>query len=273
MAVSAVIPQKRPKGGHLNLAARQRNRKVGHDRVPVENGFGRGQSLFGVLHRKYTWCRERLNEIIDICLSLTNYHIRLHPLRAEDREYYHRVLSTMRAKADKMKTSGAERQRRYRHRRDQINRALTADATEEVEDVYGGRGGDLSRGTLNAIDEVVATSVARVNEDGGGNTSDISATDVDGDTVDESVNALLADELAGDGGEDTELELTDGGDGGNDGNDGDDSDGGLQVSALSDSDSDDSLMESITKRHPQMKMKRKRLSKVSHCRVISRSRS
>ena len=77
---------------------------MGHDRVLVENGFGRGQSLFGVLHHKYTWCRERLDEIIDISFSLTNYHIRLRPLRAEDREYYHRVLSTLRAKAEKVKS-------------------------------------------------------------------------------------------------------------------------------------------------------------------------
>ena len=141
---------------------------MGHDRVPVENGFGRGQSLFGVLHHKYTWCRERLDEIIDICFSLTNYHIRLHPLRAEDREYYHRVLSTLRAKAEKVRTSGAERQRRYRHRRIQMNRALTADATEEAGEVFGGRGGDISAGAVNAIDEVVATSVAGMNGGGGG---------------------------------------------------------------------------------------------------------
>ena len=117
---------------------------MGHDRVPVENGFGRGQSLFGVLHHKYTWCRERLDEIIDICFALTNYHIRLHPLRAEDREYYHRVLSTLRSKAEKVRTLRAERQRRYRHRRMQMNPALTADATEDVEDVFGGRAGDIS---------------------------------------------------------------------------------------------------------------------------------
>ena len=53
-AFSAIIPQKKPKGGRLNSAGRQRNKRVGHDRVPVENGFGRAQSLFGVLHHKYT---------------------------------------------------------------------------------------------------------------------------------------------------------------------------------------------------------------------------
>ena len=95
---------------------------------------------------------------------------------------------------------------------------------------------------------------------GGGDTSDVSVSDGDDDmSVDKSVNALLADELAGDGGDETELEVTDGGDG-----DGDDTDGDLQVRADL-SDSDDSVMDAITKRNPQMQLKRKRLSKVSHC--------
>ena len=61
-------------------------------------------------------------------------------------------------------------------------------------------------------------------------------------------------------------EHTDGGDNG-----GDDSDGDLEVSPLS--NSDDSVLDAITKRYPQMKMKRNRFSKVSHYKGISQSRS
>ena len=66
----------------------------------IENFFGRMQKLFGVMHRKYGWCREGLNDIVDVCFALTNFHIRLQPLREEDREYYYKVLSTMRAKKE-----------------------------------------------------------------------------------------------------------------------------------------------------------------------------
>ena len=66
----------------------------------IENFFGRMQKLFGVMHRKYGWCMEGLNDIIDVCFALTNFHIRLQLLREEDREYYYKVLSTMRAKKE-----------------------------------------------------------------------------------------------------------------------------------------------------------------------------
>ena len=58
---------------------------MGHDRVPVENGFGRGQSLFGVLHHKYTWCRERLDEIIDVlfCSNQLSYSFASSPRRRQ----------------------------------------------------------------------------------------------------------------------------------------------------------------------------------------------
>ena len=95
-------------------------------------------------------------------------------------------------------------------------------------------------------------------EGGVDDTSDVTNTDGDDDIfVDKSVNDLLADELAGNGGDETELELTDGGDdGGHNKDGGDDSDGDLEVSAAL-SDSSDSVLESITKRHPQMKMKQR----------------
>ena len=73
----------------------------------------------------------------------------------------------------------------------------------DVEEVFGGRGGDISDRVINAIAKVVATSVTRINDcgGGGGDTSDVSATDGDDDiSVDKSVNALLADELTGNGG-------------------------------------------------------------------------
>ena len=76
------------------------NNRISSNRVIIENIFDRMQKLFGVMHRKYGWYWERLNDIVDACFALTNFHIRLQPLREEDREYYFKVLSTLRAKKE-----------------------------------------------------------------------------------------------------------------------------------------------------------------------------
>jgi len=76
-----VIPIKKPKGGQLNENEKEHNRKLGHDRVIVENFFGRMKSLFGITFNEYRGDIELLKEIIPIVICLTNYHIKEHPLR------------------------------------------------------------------------------------------------------------------------------------------------------------------------------------------------
>ena len=79
---------------------RDRNNKVSSDRVIIKNVFGRMQQLFGVMHRKYGWSRDKLDDIAEICLSLTKSHIYLHPLREEDRAYYLSILSALKVMSD-----------------------------------------------------------------------------------------------------------------------------------------------------------------------------
>ena len=76
------------------------------------------------MHKKYGWTREILDDIADVCFSLTKFHLRLHPLREEDRSYYYKVLAAIRVRAEKKKKEGCERQRCYRHCRDQMEMAL-----------------------------------------------------------------------------------------------------------------------------------------------------
>jgi len=79
---------------------RDRNNKVSSDRVIIKNVFGCMQQLFGVMHRKYGWSRDKLDHIMDICLSLTKFHIYLHPLREEDRAHYLSILSALKVMSD-----------------------------------------------------------------------------------------------------------------------------------------------------------------------------
>ena len=156
---------KQPRGGHLSITDRQRNKRISSDRVIIENAFGRMQKLFGVMHMKYGWTREILDDIASICFSLTNFHLRLHPLREGDRTYYYGVLATVRKASDRMEKAGRIRQQRYRQKRDRIETVLAedvmADEDEENED------------TDNHISPVNVVDIDTVGGDGGsGNAKD-----------------------------------------------------------------------------------------------------
>ena len=75
---SAIIPKKRLMRRVLNCREIERNVRIGSDRLPVENFFGRLGSLLHVFSTKYRWSREKFGLIVDFCLSLTIYHICLH---------------------------------------------------------------------------------------------------------------------------------------------------------------------------------------------------
>ena len=62
--------------------------------------------------------------VIDVVFSLTNYHVMLHPLRAQDGEYYSQVLAELKVKGKEAKNNGARRQREYRLRQASVRAAL-----------------------------------------------------------------------------------------------------------------------------------------------------
>ncbi|ETV66658.1 hypothetical protein H257_16960 [Aphanomyces astaci] len=80
----AVLPLKKPVGGILTFAEQAKNDRIASDRVIVGNYFGRLKTLWATCSNTYRWSRKSYDIVFQACLALTNVHIRLHPLRAED---------------------------------------------------------------------------------------------------------------------------------------------------------------------------------------------
>ena len=72
--------------------------RISSDRVIVENFFGRANLKFGILSRKFAWDKERLATVVDVCFSLTNFHINLYPLRRADMDHYKKILGDYQAR-------------------------------------------------------------------------------------------------------------------------------------------------------------------------------
>ena len=105
-----MILPKKPRGGYLNISERERNVRVSSDRIFVENVFGRASSLFGMMTKKFVWNRDRFDSVIDVCFSLTNCHLRLHPMREDDVMYYQKALSGMAIRTEEVKSYARARQ-------------------------------------------------------------------------------------------------------------------------------------------------------------------
>ena len=126
------------------------------DRIVVENFFGRASSLFGMMTKKFVWNRDRFDTVVDVCFSLTNYHLRLHPMREEDVMYYQRVLSGMAIRTEEVKNYARARQLKHRSKRRALEIALESDYEEEE-----GYGNLTNR--HNFDDEVVIEGVSNNN--------------------------------------------------------------------------------------------------------------
>ena len=143
------------------------------------------QKLFAVMHRTFGWSKELLDDIIDICISLTNFHIRLHPLREEDRDYYFSVLANLKANAEKKQNKGRDRQRRYRARRSRLQRALE----DDFEEAFGS-----GNAHVGGVIENVGADGGADGSDGADDGSDGGAEDPLMDTEDE--DSIKARELS-----------------------------------------------------------------------------
>ena len=79
-----ITPHKKPRGGELNEQQVNENRIIGRNRIIVENWFGRHKVLWaacGGVFRQHPKLYER---IWGFCAALTNYHITINPLRADE---------------------------------------------------------------------------------------------------------------------------------------------------------------------------------------------
>jgi hypothetical protein len=108
-----IQPKKQPRGGTLDRDDIARNKAVSSDRVLVENFFGRMCSLWKATYATFKWSESRFDGVARLCAALTNFHVRLMPLRARDSEHYNMVLSKYQSMGDRVRTQRARVQRHY----------------------------------------------------------------------------------------------------------------------------------------------------------------
>lgn len=115
----AVTPKKRPQRGVLTLSEVQTNRKISADRIIVENYFGRLGKLWGVCSKKFELSEVKYDTVVSLCMSLTNFHIDLHPLRRVDGDNHQRYKNRLLQIGANRNRSRSEYQSVYRSNRRQ----------------------------------------------------------------------------------------------------------------------------------------------------------
>ncbi|RHX98719.1 hypothetical protein DYB25_013612, partial [Aphanomyces astaci] len=87
-SLRGIHPKRRPVHGVLDAHDMDRNHDISSDRVVVENFFGRVCTLWKISLATYTWGEKNYNTIQRTTFALTNFHLSLMPLRAEDEGFY-----------------------------------------------------------------------------------------------------------------------------------------------------------------------------------------
>lgn len=87
--VRAVIPTKKPIGGLLIRAQKDKNFRIGKERVIVEMFFGRLTSLWSFFSTRFRWSEEIFDTVTRLCVALTNHNVLCNHLRETDLQIYH----------------------------------------------------------------------------------------------------------------------------------------------------------------------------------------
>ena len=115
--IRAIMLKKKSKGGSLSHDDLRINRKISSDFIIVENVFGRLSTLWAIMANRSRWDEKQYDKIFRLCLSLTDLHVKWHPLRDEDnqhaKQYRRRLLEIGVKKAEERKAS----QKMYRAKR------------------------------------------------------------------------------------------------------------------------------------------------------------
>lgn len=91
-----IQPKKKARGAPpLCGAELEENDRISHDRVIVENFFGRLEKWWGVCSQKWTWDRNTYNMYFRSCVAITNYHISCNPLHRDDTVFHRRHESSL----------------------------------------------------------------------------------------------------------------------------------------------------------------------------------
>ena len=126
--IRLIHPMRKPTSRDLFLSEIQMNNEISSDRIIVENFFGRLSSLWGVMTNKYRWKEDSYDMIFEMCLALTNLHIKFNPLRAEDLSFYDALQNFLYDIGSQRVQKRRNSQRSYRRR---TMRRLTMEFEEE----------------------------------------------------------------------------------------------------------------------------------------------
>lgn len=78
----ALVLKRKPRNGELSKEDEEENNRLEHDRVIVENFFGRLKTLWTITQHNFRGDAKILTTYTLICVALTNYYNGLHPMRA-----------------------------------------------------------------------------------------------------------------------------------------------------------------------------------------------
>ena len=79
-----ITPHKKPRNGELTDQQRADNEKINKNRIIVENWFGRHKVLWAMCSGTFRLSHKFYEIAWGFCAALTNYHISIHPLRANE---------------------------------------------------------------------------------------------------------------------------------------------------------------------------------------------
>ena len=110
-----------PKTGKLTREDEAYNKRIAHERTICANFYGRMKMMWAIMRNTFRWDHEQYDRVVQVCVALTNFHIRHSPLRynmtlSRDGELYHRIEATKRREGEVREAKHRERNRRWRER-------------------------------------------------------------------------------------------------------------------------------------------------------------
>ncbi|KAE9161320.1 hypothetical protein PF002_g32403 [Phytophthora fragariae] len=138
----AIHPKCQTRLNPLPLEETRNNDRISHDRVIVENYFGRMKMLWGVCSDKWRWDEGAYDLFFRVCLALTNAHVRLRHLRAEEGDDYQRYDARLREIGFSIKAREKERRTNCQEGRAARLAARSRVRGDESNEVYMPYGSD-----------------------------------------------------------------------------------------------------------------------------------
>ena len=114
------------KGSNLTAEESNYNKKLGADRVLIENFYGRLKLCWGLIRNKFKGSHVNYDTLFEIACGLTNVLLKYSPLRAEDGEYYRALENEIITKNAFQKNDEKEKRKQWRKQRIETMRAKIA---------------------------------------------------------------------------------------------------------------------------------------------------